>query len=93
MRVKLIITALLTIGIITGCESVRYINPVLPDYQVSIPERPTLKAIEDEVPKEATDNLISMIAYAEKLEIVCQGWERFYAGLREIYNDDEYTAR
>ena len=88
MRVKLIITALLTIGIITGCESVRYINPVLPDYQVAIPERPTLKNVEGEVPKEATDNLISMIAYAEKLEIVCQGWESFYAGLKEIYNVD-----
>ena len=81
MKGRLIITALLTIGIITGCESVRYINPILPDYQVAVPERPTLKAVEGEVPREVTDNLISMIVYAES----------FYAGLKEIYNVDVST--
>ena len=91
MKGRLIITVLLTIGIITGCESVRYINPILPDYQVAVPERPTLKAVEGGVPREATDNLISMIVYAEKLEIICNGWECFYAGLKEIYNVDVST--
>ena len=88
MKGKLITTALLVIGIITSCESIRFIRPVLPDYEVAMPERPTLAAIEGEIPPEATDNLISMIAYAEKLEIVCDGWESFYAGLKEIYNVD-----
>ena len=91
MKGRLIITVLLTIGIITGCESVRYINPILPDYQVAVPERPTLKAVKGEVPREVTDNLISMIVYAEKLEIICNGWESFYAGLKEIYNVDVST--
>lgn len=78
---------------ITGCESVRHITPELPSYDPVVPERPILMEIDEEVPTEVTKNLVMLVSYAEKLEIVCQGWERFYAGLREIYNDDEYTAR
>lgn len=92
MRARtILITILLTLGILAGCESVHYITPSLPDYGTEIPERPVLKTSDEAIPDVATDNLRSLMFYAEKLEVIIEGWESFYTGLQEIYGD-EYTV-
>ena len=35
-----------------------------------------------------TDNLRDVLFYAEKLEVIVDGWEGFYAGLQEIYSNE-----
>lgn len=89
MKARTILTTiLLMLGILTSCETVHYITPTLPDYGVEVPERPILKPIDEEVPEVVTDNLRDVLFYAEKLEVIIDGWEGFYAGLQEIYSNE-----
>ena len=62
-------------------------TPSLPEFSIARPERPVLKRVEGNVPREATDNLISLASYSRKLEAILDEWAEFYAGLREIYDE------
>lgn len=64
---------LLIIGI-TGCET-RYITPNLPDFELTVPSRPTLT-------DDMESNVRYLMTYGRKLEIVIKGWEDFYRGVR-----------
>lgn len=82
----IIVSLMISIGL-SSCTTVEYVTPSLPDFSISVPERPFLKNVEESVSDEVTDNLIALIDYAEKLEIVIDGWEDFYKGLREVQNE------
>ena len=79
------------LGILTSCETVHYITPDLPEYSITMPEKPTLRQVDDEIPNEVVLNTLDLMFYAEKLEIIVNGWEQFYQGLREKNN--EFSAR
>lgn len=85
---RLIPLVVLTVALLTSCTHTVYINPDLPEYNPILPSRPVLRTTDADVPTEATNNLIDMIGYAQRLEIVCSGWESFYEGLRELYQSD-----
>ena len=68
---------------LVSCTSTKYISPTLPNFSIPKPNRPTLLEIKDELPVEATINLINLVGHIEKLEIVIDGWENFYRGLKE----------
>lgn len=85
MKGRLITILLLTLGILTGCKSVRFVSPSLPDYQMSMPTRPMLDKSDPE------GNVVSLTAYAGKLEVIIDGWVSFYERLREIYGNEHTT--
>ena len=87
MKRAMVLVALVLI-VLTSCTHTVYISPDLPEYNPTLPSRPVLKTTDATVPIEATDNLIEMMGYAQRLEIVCKGWESFYEGLRELYQSD-----
>lgn len=87
MKRAVVLVALVLI-VLTSCTHTVYISPDLPEYNPTLPSRPVLKTTEGDVPVEATSNLIEMMGYAQRLEIVCKGWESFYEGLRELYRSD-----
>lgn len=70
---KYLLIILLIIGI-TGCET-RYITPNLPDFELIVPSRPTLT-------DDMESNVGELMIYSKKLEVVIQGWEDFYRGVR-----------
>lgn len=88
MKRAVVLVALVLIVLLTSCSHTVYISPDLPEYSPLLPSRPVLKTTEGDVPVEATSNLIEMMGYAQRLEIVCKGWESFYEGLRELYQSD-----
>lgn len=88
---KFLIMILLTLGILTSCETVHYITPDLPEYSIQLPEKPSLRQVDEEIPNEVVLNTLDLMFYAEKLEIIVNGWEQFYQGLREKNN--EFSAR
>lgn len=87
MKRAMVLVALVLI-VLTSCTHTVYISPNLPEYNPTLPSRPVLNTTKGDVPVEATSNLIEMMGYAQRLEIVCKGWESFYEGLRELYQSD-----
>lgn len=67
----------------SACTSVRYISPELPDVAFPRIERPVLQEDDPE------GNTVALIAYAEKLEAVIEGWESYYMDLREALSDGD----
>lgn len=75
---------------LTGCTTIRFIQPTLPDVSFATPERPALLEVDSEVPEEVTINLIRMTAYAEKLELAVSAWETYYNSLKEKNDGMDY---
>ena len=84
----------LALFLITGCETVRYITPAVPDYKPVLPERPELYEIEEtaDIPKEVNINTVLLMGYAESLEMIIENWERFYNELTKLYQVDRKTG-
>ena len=70
-----------------GCCSYKSFSPMLPDFTLDKPMRPTLVGIDDnlQLPLPIMQNNILLIGYIEELEAYSDGWERFYSNLREEY--------
>lgn len=78
-----------------GCTTPVYIKPALPAYNPTMPERPELLEIDGtiEIPQEININQLLLMAYAEKLEIIIEGWESFYNELKTIYSNDNAAEK
>ena len=70
-----------------GCSSYGTLSPMLPDFALDRPIRPTLVELDDnlQLPLPIAQNNILLIGYIEELEAYSDGWERFYNDLREEY--------
>lgn len=80
---KKIINILILSLMLTGCTSVEYIQPTLPEFNPARPSRPVLETVEEEVPYKATVNTIKLMEYARQLEVYSNSWEIFYTQLQE----------
>ena len=85
---------LICLVFLVGCATKPvYIKPALPAYHPALPERPELVELPEdiELPQAVNINQLLLMGYAEKLEIIIDGWGAFYNELRAIYTD-EYAA-
>ena len=92
MKRAIILICLVTL---VGCATKPvYIKPALPAYHPALPERPELLELPEdtELPQAVNINQLLLMGYAEKLEIIVDGWGDFYNELRAIYTDDTSTA-
>ena len=80
---KKIINTLLLCLILTGCTSVEYVQPSLPDFNPVRPARPQLEEVNEEVPQGAVINTVRLMNYSRELEIYSNTWESFYNQLKE----------
>lgn len=67
MRVKTVIIILLTVLILSSCATHRAI--------IERPTRPTLEYVETDIPLAAQRNMLSLISYIERLEVVVDAYE------------------
>lgn len=91
---KRAIIFLICLVTLVGCATAPvYIKPALPAYHPALPERPELVELPEdmELPQAVNINQLLLMGYAEKLEIIIDGWGDFYNELRAIYTD-EYAA-
>lgn len=94
MTMKRAIILICLVLLVVGCATKPvYIKPALPAYHPALPERPELVELPEdtELPQAVNINQLLLMGYAEKLEIIIDGWGDFYNELREIYTD-EYAA-
>ena len=79
---------ILILILLSSC-STRFIMPTLPDFNPIKPTRPILQEVEGNVPMGAVLNTISLMDYAEQLELYGKSWEDFYSKLQEDFSDGE----
>lgn len=76
------VISILAVLLLSSCTTVSYLVPELPEFDPPRPERPVLAEQDPE------GNTIRLISYSRKLEVLIDGWEGFYAELREMFRDD-----
>ena len=76
------VISILAVLLLSSCTTVSYLVPELPDYS---PSRPGRQVLEEDDPE---GNTVRLISYSRKLEVLIDGWEGFYAELREMFRDD-----
>lgn len=80
-------TIILLTLLLSSCVTQPEPMPQLPHVSFQTPERPVLLSVNEDVPEEATENLIALTAYTEGLLAVISAWESYYRGLMEIYTE------
>ena len=74
--------SILAVLLLSSCATASYLVPELPEFSPPRPERPVLEEDDPE------GNTVRLISYSRKLEVLIDGWEGFYAELREMFRDD-----
>lgn len=78
---KLILILCFMVLLLCGCKTTNR-DVYYPDFRVITPSRPNLETVNENVPIEASRNLIKMISYAEQLENALTAWNDFYTRLQ-----------
>lgn len=81
---KRISLALLSVLLLVSCSTVEYVQTPLPDFEPSIPTRPTLEKVEGSVPTAVNVNTIRLMDYCRELESYGRAWREFYEQLKGL---------
>lgn len=90
---RIVPIVVLVLVLLTGCTTVKYVYPKMPEYTAKIPARPTLEKTSGEVPAEVNRNTIKLISYIEQLEITLDSFQTYYDNLRELWSGNDADDR
>lgn len=89
---RLIVVLLICVFMLTGCAMLQrtvYVYPELPDFDVNVPEKPTLLKVNGDVPKEVNENTIKLITYSNELELIIESYEVYLDSIKTNWSDKD----